>query len=272
MSGRAHRWAAFPALVVAVGFAPFGVASVRTAGALGRSAVPVLEPRALEPLRPAVLPLPERRVPPGLSDPKTSGEPELVRIVGSEGWDRRRAWIRVGGEVRAFAVGDLLPGGDLVVAIEPGAVKLSRGEVVVALTADAPLRVVEDFPMADPAFTGRRRGPIDPELEAAALETLELVRLGEPRTARIAVDALVAAGELVVPFLVRRTGSLEPLSGVVVELPDGRRIAPRFEGAVAQAVLEVITGQRFGDVLSSEATAEEVLAAADDWASWLGAP
>lgn len=268
-----HAIALFPLITTLTGVALVVVGAVRSAsGPSPDRATP--EPAlvvSLVPLQPAVLPPPVRRVPPGL-DLESEERPTLVGVAWSEAWEDRRVVLAHRADERAYAIGDLVPGGDAVVSIARDAVVLSRGDVVVRLDPDGAESVVEDFPLADP-WTGAQfdpAAPVDPELEAAVYETLALFRAGDARTAQVAMDALVGAAELIVPYLIRRADSLEPLPAPRVELPDGRVVAPRWEGAVAQAALEAITGQRFGDVLHPDATEAAVIDAARDWRSWLG--
>jgi hypothetical protein len=195
-----------------------------------------------------------------------------VEVAWADAWDDRRALLRWGEDVRAYAVSDLIPGGDVVVGIARETVTLSRGDTVVELSRDGSTRVIEDFPLADRALTGGPAAPPDPELEAAVYETLELLQLGEPGTSQLAMNAIFEAGELVVPYLVRRADNLQPLPPVQLDLPDGRTFSPRWEAVAALAALEVITGQRFGDVMAPGATPEQVLEAAATWRSWLGLP
>jgi hypothetical protein len=191
-------------------------------------------------------------------------------FVGSQWdaeWENRRALFRRGEEVRAFAIGDLV-GPDVVVGIEREAARLSRGQVIVRVTAAGAAEVVEAFAHADAARSWSVTE--DPELRDAVFETLALLRDPEPRRAQVAVHALIQAGEAIVPYLALRAASLTPLPGWALALPDGRHVAPTREGVAVQAVLEVITGQRFGDVLDGTASDTEVLDAGAAWVAGLG--
>jgi len=265
-----HRWAAFPAILALLGLAPVAAGLVRAARP--RAALPAGSPAVgrgeeLVPLAPSPLPPAVRRIPPGL-DLDAPAAPELVAVRAAERWESRRALIRVRGEIRAFAVGDFVPGGALVVAIDDARALLSRDDHVVELGVGASAVVAEDFPLAE-ARPHRTFAP-DPALEAAVDDTLALLHVGEPRTTQVAVDALVEAGEIIVPYLVRRAGRMATLPGVRFRLPDGRGLAPRYEGAAVQAILEAITGQRFGDVFEPDASRAQIASAAAAWASWSG--
>lgn len=277
------RWALFPAAVTALGFGLVlaGVAAssgTRPVGAevggAGKPALgtPPFEPPPLAPFTPSTIPEPARVVPRGLVL-EPGAAPELVGVQWADAWEDRRALFRRNDDVRAYAVTDSLPGGEVLLSISPDGVTVSRDDSVVRLSSAGEVEVVEDFPMADrrDGFESRA-APVDPELEAAVYETLALLQLGEPETAQLALDALVAAGEAVVPFLVQRADSLQSLPSVQVDLPDGRSFSPRWEGVAAQAALEAITGQRFGDVLATDVTLEQILDAAESWRSWLGLP
>jgi hypothetical protein len=271
MASSAPRWALFPASVTALGFG-LVVAGVvaRSAETAGRDEAAI----APMPFSASTIPPPTRIVPRGL--PLAPGAlPELVDVRWAEAWEDRRALFRWQDDVRAYAVADSLPGGEVILAIAPDRVRISSGETVVELAKDGAAQVIEDFPLADQPLGPRfetQVAPPDPELEAAVYDTLALLQLGEPQTAQVAIDALVGAGEAIVPFLVRRADSLQRFPAVQVNLPDGRRLSPRWEGVAAQAALEAITGQRFGDVLAADVTAEEMLDAAGSWRSWLGLP
>ena len=289
MAPSGQGWAAFPAAVTAIGFGlvvagalapgrPEPSPSTRApasrglgSGRTGVPAGPESRGLGLAPFAPAVLPSPARRVPPDV-DLDAEDPPELVGVVWADAWDDRRALLRWRDDVRAYAVSDFVPGGDVVVGIARDAVTLSRGDTVVRLSKDGVAQVVEDFPLADRTWTGEAAAPPDPELEAAVYETLALLQLGEPATAQVAMNALVEAGELVVPYLVRRADDLQPLPPLQLSLPDGRVFSPRWEAVAAQAALEAITGQRFGDVLAPDVTVDRVLDAAAAWRSWLGLP
>lgn len=273
MAPSGQGWAAFPAAVTGLGF------GLVVAGALASARpepgpstrAPAPRGRELAPFTPAVLPQPARRVPPDV-ELDADASPELVGIAWADAWDDRRALLAWRDEVRAYAVSDFVPGGDVVVGIAADAVTLSRGDTVVRLSKAGVAEVVEDFPLAERPRIGRPAPPPDPELEAAVYETLALLQLGEPATSQVALDALVDAGEAVVPYLVQRADSLQRLPPMQLRLPDGRHFSPRWEAVAAQAALEAITGQRFGDVLAPDVTGDRVLDAAAAWRSWLGLP
>jgi hypothetical protein len=193
--------------------------------------------------------------------------PSLAAIRWSERWPDRRALMSAGEAVRAYGIGDEV-GTDLLVAIESDAVRVMRQGRILRLTPGGEAALVEDF-RERPQSLGKRLPPADPELESAVYATLELLR-ADPGSAQLGFDALIDAGEAIVPYLVRRATSLATIAGWPLRLPDGRRLAPRREGVAVQAALEAITGQRFGDVLDPEAGDEAVLDAGVAWASWLG--
>ncbi|NJK89669.1 MAG: hypothetical protein HC923_09865 [Myxococcales bacterium] len=92
---------------------------------------------------------------------------------------------------------------------------------------------------------------------------MELARRGE---GQLAADALLDEGERVVTILAYRSDSLVRLPPQAILLPDGRAVAPVFEGALVQAVLEAITGQRFRGPSEELVRPTEVLEGAEAWA------
>ncbi len=272
-TARVHGLAWFPLLVLAVGWLPFAVVAARHWSGTAAAAVDSTT-RGLEPLPAAVLPALPRMPPPGLPGGSIDGaDPDLrlVSVVSTDRWEEARALIWHAGAVRAYAIGDLVPGGAAVVAIHPAAVDLAHVDHQVYRLSRQTYAVIEDFPLAVRP-RARRLPPPAPGLREAVEETLAMARGPDAGSAQVAVDALVEAGEPVVRFLAEKAGSLVALPGWTVRLPGGQEAAPTLEGALAQAILEGITGQRFGDVLAPDVLPSEVVASAEDWASWLGLP
>jgi hypothetical protein len=193
-----------------------------------------------------------------LDTAETRAEPwapglSLVDTMMHGPWEERRATIKdsVTGDVRAYAIGDLLPHGSLLVGVSTGAAEVMVADrTLVRLTSDGRVALVEDFRTADEGQALRVVADRDAPYRSALLDTLALARSEDPAIAQQAVDALIDGGEPVVEVLIGRVDSLLPLPGIELAFPsgDGRRLAPRTEGDLIIGILERLTTQTFGDI------------------------
>lgn len=273
-------------------------ATVVTAAA---SALPTLEAWA-----PAmVVPAAEERVVPAdvlaTADAHLPASAPGLALVAArlEGpWEERRAEIRdeQSGDVRAYAIGDLLPHGALLVGIDDAGAEVMIGDrALVRLVAGGAVEPVNDFPLArgargvlGPAPAGRSAGPKKEEPTGAVIrvvseETMErhhqdvrgsLEQLGsaDPAEVQAAIDALVGAGDPAVELLIPHAGSLAPVAREAFAFPSasGPQRTPRVRGDVVIAILERITGQTFGDPTASELAPEQRDEIGRAWQRWWG--
>jgi len=182
------------------------------------------------------------RVPPETPSPVKripSHEPGPARVLGVEG---ARLRVETGSGERLYAAGELLPDGRVVVGFEGGESRVFDGERILRGT-DEGWTEVEDFEL--PPAWGTELPPLSEGLKTAVLDTFDAILL-DPSSAQLAVDALLDAGEVIVPVLGQRIGGRRACTAQFV-LPDGRVVAPRDEGALVLVLLEALTGRRFGD-------------------------
>ena len=195
---------------------------------------PAAAPEGLAPLAlrvPPETPSAVERVP--------SHEPGPARVLEVEG-DRLR--VETASGERLYAAGELLPDGRVVVGFDGGRVRIFDGERILSGSGEA-WTPVEDFEL--PPAWGPEFPPLSEGLKRAVLDTFDSILL-DPSSAQLAVDALLDAGEIIVPVLGRRIGRRRACCAQFV-LPDGRVVAPRDEGALVLVLLEALTGRHFGD-------------------------
>ncbi|MGF1511199.1 MAG: hypothetical protein ACFB9M_17030 [Myxococcota bacterium] len=210
-----------------------------------------------------------------------SGALEVVATFPLEEalWEASRALISVIHRApRAFAIGDVLPDGSILTAIRPSHIevytpedRIERWPVRDGSRGLAARTLVEAFESSSPLAQTGPAGPLPDDLVRIVFETLALLRSGDVEASQMAFDALMDAGEPIVPVLLRRVDSLERLPGVPITLPDGRQWTPVWEGLVVQVVLQSITGHRFGDPLAERIDERRALEAARKWELFLGA-
>lgn len=275
------RDAAFPfsALVVALGFA-FGAAALIDAPSLPLAVAPgegEVEVPAL--VAPVAAPLAgERTVPPSVEDdfhvkaaPWAPGV-RLKRTVMEGPWEERRALIEdlTDGDVRSYAIGDLLPHGSLLVGISTTAADiLVADREIVRLADDGSLASFEDFRDATLVRGPQRVAPA-PVFDEAAEAAVEALLSEDPGLVQQAIDALADAGDPVADLLMAHVGSIIPIPSLEYEVPSGsgRVVRPNVQGDLVIAILEDITGQTFGDSTVLEAGARRELV--DRWRRWWG--
>lgn len=228
-------------------------------------------PAALVPLRGVAL-APLTSVPGRPAPAPADTSLRLEDVVRPEGsWEAFVAQVAVGpeGPVRSYGVGDRLPEGSVVVAVErDGIWRFGPDSNLEFIGLDGSRTILDDFDLP-PVRRMRRLPAPDPALIQAIRDTLHLAGHGEPEAAQQAFDALVEAGEPVVRLLAERADATASLPGVPLWV-GGQRLRPRFEGQLVQWILQTITEERFGRLRRSDLSASEVEEQGWAWKSWLG--
>lgn len=241
----AERWRRPPAAPASTGPRAGGPAATSPAGADPASAPPA----------PARTPAP----PPDWT--RTASATAALRVLDASA-AAGRATARVGpDEARAIRVssGDILPMGWVVTNVQttPPRVQVwDGGERILELRPDAAPKLLEQLKPAAPARkSGTAVGP-----KARAL----LEDLGADAAINQAIaDALLGAGEAVVPSLIAATDDRRPIAGPVRIA--GKTYPVRYAGDLIIGLLEAITGQTFG-----APTGDRRTAVARAWQRWWG--
>jgi hypothetical protein len=267
----------FGALVIALGCA-FATASLIEVPELPKPPPPkVVHPPAL--VTPVAAPLAaDRVVPPGVEEdfdvkaaPWAPGV-RLKRTIMDGSWEERRALIEdlTDGDVRSYAIGDLLPHGSLLVGISTTTADiLVADREIVRLADDGSLSSFEDFAESK-LVRGPQRVAAAPAFHEAADAAVEALRSEDPELVQQAIDALVDAGEPVADLLMSHVGSILPVPSLDYEVPtgSGHFVRPNVQGDLVISILERITGQTFGDPTAVEAGERRALV--KRWERWWG--
>jgi hypothetical protein len=263
------------AIVVAI-FAP-GRSGSQAAAATSTVAATAL-PTLIELPQPEVVAEPFARVVPAeiLRTATVAAAPhapgiKLVRTVpGREGWEDRRAEIedRLRGDVRAYAIGDLLPYGSLLVGISTAAIDVMVGDAhLIRLYTDGSIEMIEDLEAAfEPRALPMAKQQEPEDADEVRLALIDL-RSDDPTIVQAAIDRLIAAGHPGIELIVPHVESSLPVRSAEYAFPSGSQVEmrPRVVGEVAMMVLEQITGQTFGDVAREDLTAEQRRDIAESW-------
>ena len=201
-----------------------------------------------------------------------------LRLVESQlgaTWEAHRALIAdtTTQDVRAYAIGDLLPHGSLLVGISTGAVEVLVGDIeLVRIDEQGRLRSIQDFRTAYEARPLARAPALADAYVAGAEAALADLLVEEPERVQAAIDALVEAGEPAVELIIDYAASTAPVARAPYAFPSGagRQQVPEVQGDLVIGVLEAVTGQTFGDVFRPGLSAQERQDIADKWLSWWG--
>lgn len=273
-----------PWIIAAVGLGAAALSGVLVEPATTPS-VPTLDvgPRPLPKLKPmpraVVQPHPGRAVPTDIL--KTAHETAapwapglaLERVEMDGVWSKRRAFVQDTStqDVRAYAIGDLLPHGSLLVGISTTSIDLMVADAeLVRLDLQGEIVSVFDFRDADAGQALKVARPPHDEFRDAVLAAIEGLADSDPAYAQEAIDALLEAGEPVVEVLLEYIGDESPVADAdfVFGGQPARVGRPLHRGAAIMAILETTTGQRFGDPLQSNA--EALRLQARQWERWAG--
>lgn len=269
---------AFVAVAVSqkLGFAPSAAAKVRTSTtAFAKGALPEPEARIDEVVAPA-----ERGVPVDVLKTATvSAAPwapglRLVKTTLGTEWEAARAELedKTSGDVRAYAIGDLLPHGSLLVGITEKSADIMVADThLVRLWVDGKLERLHDLtqPIAKPLKVAR---DLDPDYEDQIRVALVDLRSDDPSVVQAAIDALIDAGDPALELLVPQVDSLAPVRAAEYSFPAGGALQarPRTAGVMVMLILEKITGQTFGDLTKETLTDTEARQIASAWKRWWG--
>lgn len=175
----------------------------------------------------------------------------LRRVLRADhDWRAHRALIEEEGtqDVRAYAVGDLLPRGAILVGIEREAVRVFTAEaMVLRLDLRGGEAVIEDL-RGTPRRRVRARPRPRPTEDVGPAVAAAVRDLGAPDPDRVrgAIEALLGPGEILVPSLVLHVADPAPVALPAAEIR-GRPVRAQTRGDRVVGILEAITGQSFGD-------------------------
>lgn len=198
----------------------------------------------------------------------------LVRTATSaEEWEARRAHVedRTTGDVREYAIGDLLPHGSLLVGIADGAVEIMVADThLVVLFTDGRVEPVQDLSEAFEPEALKPAHEVDPDYEDQVRVALIDLRSGDPSIVQAAIDRLIAAGDPAVEMMIEQVDSIVPVRAAEYAFPSasGVEMRPHVVGEIVMMVLERITGQTFGDLTKEDLPDEQRLAIARAWLRW----
>lgn len=191
----------------------------------------------------------------------------LAETQIAEDWQGHRALLEDldSGELRAYAVGDLLPRGAILVGVERKGVRVMAADaLVLSLGFDASPTLVQDLrrdpPGVMPTLTSTLSAEARADLEQA------IVDLGSVDEAVVAgaVDVLLLVGSTVAELLAASVDREDPVGLPVADI-GGRPVLSETVGDRVVAVLEEITGQSFGDPVSDDRA--RIIR---DWKYWAG--
>ncbi len=197
----------------------------------------------------------------------------LERVEMEGVWSARRALIQDNStkDVRAYAIGDLLPHGSLLVGISTTAVDLMVADAeLVRLDLQGVIVSIFDFRDADAGQALKVARPPHDEFRDAVLAAVEGLADSDPAYAQEAIDALLEAGEPVVEVLLEFVGDETSVADVdfVFGGQPARVGRPLHRGAAIMVILETTTSQHFGDPLN--ANPEALRLQARQWERWAG--
>lgn len=259
-----------------VATAAAGLVVVATQPAERTIRAPASLPYAVKMKQPPVEASVERAVPDGILE--TAGArvaafaPGLrLREVRLEhDWQGSRAMIEdlTNGDVRSYAIGDLLPHGSLLVGISTRTadVMVADSELV-RLRIDGKVKPLQDLRAAYEARPLERAPDLAQDYREAVEEAIYVLRTGESEVVQAYVDELVACGDPAVEILIDYVDDPVPVAPGPYEVPTGGGtvIEPRLTGDLVIAILERTTGQTFGDP-----TRHDRREVADAWRRWWG--
>ena len=174
-------------------------------------------------------------------------------VKTSTSWESVRALIEdQHGMVRSYAVFDFLFASAVVVAIRDQEVDvfLESGKIV-TLGMDQSRRVREDFRTADERVVSgirRFRGNVARD-EQVLSGWLQDLGASDPVVVQAAVDQLITFGELAIVMLAASADNATPVYSAEYAFPTGgqKTGTPQDVGEACMLILEVVTGERFGD-------------------------
>ena len=189
-------------------------------------------------------------------------------------WSEHRALIEhvPDGDLRTYAIGDLLPYASVLVGVSTGAIELTiADEELIYIDVKGRVRSVADFRTA---YERRalRRAAEDQELTRSLAKVLELLRSDDPDIVQDAINALIAAGAPAVGTLVRHVESQDPISSASYIFSEGSDAQPRVYGDVIIGILQAITGQSFGDPMAPDQSDADRAWIRAQWSRWFGLP
>ncbi|MBX2813013.1 MAG: hypothetical protein KTR25_14450 [Myxococcales bacterium] len=231
-------------------------------------AVPVTpKPVLAQPGRPAVPPEIQKDF--AVDAPPANLQLRLQRTRKSRmAWENRRALIedQLSGEVRSYAIGDLLPRGAVLVGIQPREIRvMTRNSLVIAIRVGRKPNVLSDLRQHKKSGNRVRRSTLSDVLIATVQAAVENLKDNDGHLVVRAVEKLVGEGQMIAPLLAEYAASTDALAIRNTRVGQ-RRIISNTLGQRVIAILEHITGQSFGNPTRANAQAE----IAQAWRDWAG--
>lgn len=189
-------------------------------------------------------------------------------------WEARRAELEdtTTGDVRAYAIGDLLPRGALLVGISTGTADIMVADSeLLRFHTDGHTERVQDLSYVATAPTFRPAAQADdPDLDDKIRLALIDARSDDPTVVQAAIDRMIAGGDSAVDVLINYVDSAVPVRSAQYAFPSGSdvQVRPAVLGQIVIAVLEQITGQKLGDANREGITQADRLVIADAWRRW----
>ncbi len=193
----------------------------------------------------------------------------LKKVEYASKWRAHRALIydQKGKDTRKYAIGDLLPHGNLLVGIKEQSIDILVGDAeLVRLSIDAVPRSLTDFSEGRGSLPKRKAAKLSQEFIQVAHQAVADTLQSDPQSVQAAIDALIEAGDPAVEILVQYMDSRKevwPHSYAFPTGSDGLR-RPQNQGALILCILEAVTGKSFGDPTVAE-DLPEVLALWEEW-------
>lgn len=214
-------------------------------------------------------------VPPEIQEEASSSTPHALLQLQLRGtpkarseWGNRRAVIedQLTGDKRAYAIGDLLPRGAILVGIQPRRARIiTRKSIVLELSPGQKPKIINTLSLAKNSTKNQiRQSTISYALRATVFTAVdELAHYNRPTVVQ-AILKLIEEGEVIAPTLAVRSHDLTPVQIKVVRIGK-KKIRSSTIGERVIAILEHITKQSFGDP-TQPGTHAAVAAAWQDWA------
>ncbi len=196
----------------------------------------------------------------------------LERVRLETGWEQSRAEIRdlTTGDLRAYAIGDLLPNGSLLVGLSTGTadIMVADVELVRLAVGDSP-RTIQDLRSAFETDRLRRAPDVEVPYRRAIEDSVRTLGTAGAETVQAHLDELIACGDPAVELLIAHVGDPEPIAPGPYRIGDNV-VDPKIVGDAIIAILESITGQTFGDPTRASASDPERDEISRAWQRWWG--
>jgi hypothetical protein len=194
-------------------------------------------------------------------------------VVGTK-WEESRAEIRdlTTGDLRAYAIGDLLPHGSLLVGVSTAGADVLVADIeMVRLSIGGAPQLVQDFRASYEAIQRTSDQDASERAYRAAIEdSVRTLGSAGAEMVQAHLDELIECGDPAVEVLIRHVADPASIAPGPYQLPAGSGVTtePKVVGDAIIGVLESITGQTFGDPTNASVEEREQIARA--WERWWG--